>query len=132
MQNLTAAKFPEASFPTANLFTANFPRTGSYSSTQHGLFEMSQVRSRMWQQHAGALHELYVRSRVGSGNRSSESSNVLDIKTRGSSSEDKQPIVRKLPPNHAGLLCTSAVRVINPQHLKMSNLVYAQLSHRQH
>ena len=27
MQNLTAAKFPEASFPTANLFTANFPRT---------------------------------------------------------------------------------------------------------
>ena len=29
MQNLTAAKFPEASFPTANLFTANFPRTDS-------------------------------------------------------------------------------------------------------
>ena len=27
VQNLTAAKFPEASFPTANLFTANFPRT---------------------------------------------------------------------------------------------------------
>ena len=32
MQNLTAAKFPEAkvpkaNFPTANLFTANFPRT---------------------------------------------------------------------------------------------------------
>ena len=27
MQNLTAAKFPEASFPPANLFTANFPRT---------------------------------------------------------------------------------------------------------
>ena len=26
-QNLTAAKFPEPSFPTANLFTANFPRT---------------------------------------------------------------------------------------------------------
>ena len=26
-QNLTAAKFPEPSFPTANLFTANFLRT---------------------------------------------------------------------------------------------------------
>ena len=35
MQNLTAAKFPEAkiseaSFPSANLFTANFPRTILY------------------------------------------------------------------------------------------------------
>ena len=27
VQNLTAAKFPEASFPTANLFTANFSGT---------------------------------------------------------------------------------------------------------
>ena len=27
VQNLTAAKFPEASFPMANLFTGNFPRT---------------------------------------------------------------------------------------------------------
>ena len=33
VQNLTAAKFPEASFPTANLFTANFPGTGSNSLT---------------------------------------------------------------------------------------------------
>ena len=29
VQILTAAKFPEASFPTANLFMANFPRTGN-------------------------------------------------------------------------------------------------------
>ena len=36
MQNLTAAKFPEASFPTANLFTANFPRTIMYHSTLTG------------------------------------------------------------------------------------------------
>ena len=26
-ENLTVAKFPEASFPTANLFMVNFPRT---------------------------------------------------------------------------------------------------------
>ena len=35
VQNLTAAKFPEASFPTANLFTANFPRTSKNLCSHH-------------------------------------------------------------------------------------------------
>ena len=62
-----------------------------------------------------ALHKLYARSRVGSGNGSSRLSKVIDTKTRESSSEDKQPIVRKLAPNNNNnnntvLLCTSAGR----------------------
>ena len=77
--------------------------------------------------HAGALHELYVRSRVGSGNRSSGLSKVIETETRESSFEDEQPIVRKLTPNNNNtvLLCTSAVRVINPS-TGRSTLVYAQ------
>ena len=77
--------------------------------------------------HAGALHELYVRSRVGSGNRSSGLSKVIDTETRESSFEDEQPIVRKLTSNNNNtvLLCTSAVRVINPS-TGRSTLVYAQ------
>ena len=35
--------------------------------------------------HVGALHELYVRSRVGSGNGSSGLSEVIDTETRESS-----------------------------------------------
>ena len=50
--------------------------------------------------HAGALHDLYVQSRVGSGNGISGLSKVIDTETRESSSEDEQPIVRKLPPNN--------------------------------
>ena len=54
--------------------------------------------------HAGELHELYVQSRVGSGNGSSGISKVT------------QPIVGKLAPNENNtvLLRSSAVRVINP------------------
>ena len=47
---------------------------------------------------AGALHELYVQSCVGSGNGSSSLSKVIDTETREPSSEDEQPIVRKLTP----------------------------------
>ena len=43
--------------------------------------------------HAGVLHELYVRSHVGSGNGSSSLSKVIGIETSESSSEDEQPIV---------------------------------------
>ena len=77
--------------------------------------------------HDGALHELYVRSRVGSGNGSSGLSKVIDTETRESSSEDEQPIVRKLTPNNNNtvLLCISAVRVINPS-TGRSTLVYEQ------
>ena len=41
VQNLTAAKFPEASFPTANLFTANFPRTTANKGTDAFINEIS-------------------------------------------------------------------------------------------
>ena len=77
--------------------------------------------------HAGALHELYVRSRVGSGNGSFSLSKVIDIETRVSSSEDEQPIVGKLTSynNNTVLLRTSALRVINPS-TGRSTLVYAQ------
>ena len=78
--------------------------------------------------HAGALHELYVRSRVGSGNGSSGLSKVIDTETRESLSEDEQPIVRKLTPNNNNntvLLRASAVRVINPSTGRFT-LVYAQ------
>ena len=77
--------------------------------------------------HAGALHDLYVWSRIGSGNGSSGLSKVIDTETRESSSEDEQPIVRKLTPNNSNtvLLRTSAVRVINPS-TGRSTLVYAQ------
>ena len=76
---------------------------------------------------AGALHELYVRSCVGSGNGSSSLSKVIDTKIRESSSEDEQPIVRKLTPNkiNTALLCTSAVKVINPS-TGRSTHVYTQ------
>ena len=77
--------------------------------------------------HAGALHELYVRSCVGSGNGSSSLSKVIKTETREPSSKDEQSIVRKLTPNNYNtvLLCTSAVRVINPS-TRRSTLVYAQ------
>ena len=78
--------------------------------------------------HAGALHELYARSRVGSGNGSSGLSKVIDTETRESSSKDEQRIVRKLRHNNNNntvLLRTSAVRVNNPS-TKRSTLVYAQ------
>ena len=73
--------------------------------------------------HVGELHELYVQSRVGSGNGSSGLSKVT------------QPIVGKLAPNknNTVLLRTSAVRVINPS-TGRSTLVCAQhkLHHRLH
>ena len=78
--------------------------------------------------HAGALHELYVRSRVGSGNGSSSLSKVIDTETREFSSEREQAIVRKLTRNNNNnnvLLRTSAVRVIDPS-TRRSTLVYAQ------
>ena len=52
---------------------------------------------------------------------------MIDTETRGSSSEDEQSIVRKLTPNdnNTVLLCTSAVRVINPSTWR-STIVYAQ------
>ena len=77
--------------------------------------------------HAGVLHELYVRSRVGSGNGSSSFTKVIDTETRESSSEDEQPIVRKLTPNNNNtvLLRTSAVRIISPQHLEVHSCLRA-------
>ena len=52
---------------------------------------------------------------------------MTDTETRESSSEDEQPIVRKLTPNNNNtvLLRTSAVRVINPS-TGRSTLVYVQ------
>ena len=77
--------------------------------------------------HAGALHELYVRFRVGSGNGSYGLSKVIDTETRESSTEDEQSIVRKLTSNNNNtvLLRTSAMSVINLSTGK-STLVYAQ------
>ena len=77
--------------------------------------------------HAGVLHELYVRSSVGGQNGSSGLSKAIDTETSKSSSEDEQPIVRKLTPiyNNTVLLRTSAVRVINPS-TGRTTLVYAQ------
>ena len=85
--------------------------------------------------HAGALHELYVPSCVGSENESSGLSKVIDIETRESSSEDEQPIVRKLMPNNNNtvLLCTNAMRVINPSTVgPLLFTRYMTLHHKQH
>ena len=69
----------------------------------------------------------FVRSCVGSGSGSSSLSKVIDTETRESSSEDEQPIVRKLTPNNNNtvLLSTNAMRVINPNTGRFT-LVYAQ------
>ena len=60
--------------------------------------------------HAGALHELYARSRVGSGNGSSGLSKVIGIETRESSSENEQLIVRKLTFTIIILFCFAPVQ----------------------
>ena len=77
--------------------------------------------------HAGARYELCVWSRVGGGNGSSGLSKVIDTETRESSSENEQHMVRKLTlnKNNTVLLCTSAVRVINPS-TGRSTFVYGQ------
>ena len=96
------------------------PFVGSYGSKLHGSFRDVAGGPACSSKHAGALHELYARSRVGSGNGSSGPSNVIDTETRESSSEDEQPVVKKVTPNsnndnnNTMLLLTSAVRVINP------------------